>query len=71
MKKKTKKVKQYWAQFVFSGLGLGENAPAPARWVFCEKGLGFLPNWKQVLSLFHCVTDGLQKGPPVSIPSQG
>jgi hypothetical protein len=41
------------------------------RWLFCEKALGFLANWRQVLSMFHSVTDDLQKSPPVSIPSQG
>jgi hypothetical protein len=50
---------------------VGRNAPAPARWLFCEKGLGFLANWRQVLSLFHYVTNDLQRCPPVSILLQG
>jgi hypothetical protein len=48
-----------------------ESAPAPARWRLYRKGLGFLANWRQVLSLFRGVTDDLQKSPPISIPSQG
>ena len=49
----------------------GKGAPAPVRWQFCEKGLGFLANWRHVLSLFRGDTDDLQKSPPISIPSQG
>jgi hypothetical protein len=41
------------------------------RWRLYRKGLRVFANWKQVLSLFHCVTDGLQRGPPSSIPLQG
>jgi hypothetical protein len=43
----------------------GKGAPAPARWQFCEKGLGFLATWRQVLSLFRGDTDDLQKSPPI------
>jgi hypothetical protein len=49
----------------------GKGAPAPVRWQFCEKGLGFLANWRHVLSLFRGDTDDLQKSPLISIPSQG
>jgi hypothetical protein len=48
-----------------------KRARARPRWLLCEKDLGFLANWRQVLLLFHRVADRLQKGPPVSIPSHG
>jgi hypothetical protein len=53
LKKKKEKTQQYWAGFSPGGPGPGKTRPRPrARWLFCEKGLGFLANWRQVLTLF-------------------
>jgi hypothetical protein len=41
----------------------GKRARARARWLFCEKSLGFLANWERARLLFLRVTDRLQKGP--------
>jgi hypothetical protein len=44
---------------------------ARPRWNSCRRALGVLVNRKQVLLLFLCVADGLQKAPSVSISSHG
>jgi hypothetical protein len=51
LKKKKEKLEQCWADSCPGGPSPGENAPAPARWLFCEKGLGLLinPKWVQLL----------------------
>jgi hypothetical protein len=41
---------------------------ARPRWWLYRKALRVLANRKQVLLLFLCVADGLQKSPPVSMP---
>jgi hypothetical protein len=72
LKKKKEKIQQEWAGFSPGGPSPGRIAPAArSRWQLCKKGLGVLVNRKQVLLLFLCVADGLQKAPQSSISSQG
>jgi hypothetical protein len=52
-KKKKEKLEQCWADSSPGGPSSGENAPAPTRWLFCEKGLSLLINLKWVQLLLH------------------
>ena len=51
-KKKRRKSEQRWAEIKPGGPGPRGIAPAPTRWRLYRKGLRFLANWRQVLSLF-------------------